>query len=199
MSQTIQERQACIVAWEQSKYFPVGLLQTENNFSVLGGALQAFESLTIPVIVDTVNRLGDIANGGKLQYAQRQPEVKAVIEYREKPKTAEQLRAEQRVRSAAIGITHTKTIKTEFDRCTADQDREDKNHQIHLAQKAHADEFNAKINYVIEDRTTGRTHGRALATKVLLRGLRDQLVKSGATPEAVLEAVIKKQQELLPE
>jgi hypothetical protein len=198
MSQTIQERQATITAWEQSKWFPAGLLQTENNFSVLGQALQAFESLTIPAIVETVNRLGDIANGGKLQYAQKPVETKTVIEYREKPKTPEQLRHEQRVRSAAIGLTHTKNVRTELDRCEEDLRREDRNHQIHAAQKAHADEYNAKIDYVI-DRTFAQTHSKRESLKTLLRDFRSHLTKAGEKPETILETIIAKQQYLLGE
>jgi hypothetical protein len=122
---SIQDRIAVIDLWQKSKWFPAGLLETEHNFNVLSGALQQFDYLSISDIVAVVQQLGDIANGGKLQYAQKAPETITVTKIVERQKTRGELQEEKDIRKVKAGfhVQHKTAFDRDDERQEADRDK----------------------------------------------------------------------------
>jgi hypothetical protein len=187
--QSTQERLAVVNAWEQSQYFPPTLLQTEHNFSVLGDALRGVPTLTISDVVEIVQRLGDIANGGKLLYAPKAPE-RIVVEV-ERKKTAKELSKEQFEKDTLMGFRQ-REIKTEFDRPELNvRQKTPQEIERQEAENLRRNTAFAEIEGVISIHC-GRSHYKTSVQRDELRAERDKLVASGTDPEVVLAVVLAK-------
>jgi len=73
-NQSIEQRLAILSAFEASKYWPEGLMLTENNLNQVKFAIEG-KVLSISVLVDIFKQL---TAAGRLEYIQK-PEVKTVV------------------------------------------------------------------------------------------------------------------------
>ena len=189
MSQTIQEKLEIVSLWQQSQYFPQGLLETENNFNALGNAIRGVPTLTLSDVVAAVQRLGDIATGGKLQYAQKPPE-RIIVEV-ERKKTAKELSKEQFEKDTLMGFRQ-KEIRTEFDRAELNVRQPTPQEQERTqAENLRRNKAFEEVEGVISLHC-GRSHGKTYAQRDELRAERDRLVAAGADPEIILATVLRK-------
>jgi hypothetical protein len=179
--QSIEERLAVLDAFEKSQYWPVGLLQTENNINQVRFAIEG-KVLSISVLVEVFKRL---TQEGRLEFVQKQPEVKTVIEYRVPERTAAQRKYERQVEANKWGLG--KDIRIDQDRGDDKPQYSDEDILKEAIKDTHAATMLQEVEDVIS-RHTGRTHARTQAERSLLRGERDRLLKARVKPEAIRDA-----------
>ncbi len=180
--QTLQEKITVVKYWSEN-LAPKDFLNSEHNAGELAQYLFArgldttFNNLTA-----AVSALGDINNGGRLQFNPK-PQVIEKIVYKVPEKTAEDIARENRQkfeRTHALGLL-PKRNRTELDR--GDSERPPVMTEL---EKAKLNAYNENQNRIIADvlskiRTyTGRIHsrtfsGRAELTKVFEDGMNRRL------------------------
>jgi hypothetical protein len=188
--QTIQEKAVIVDTWSKSKYFPQNLLETEHNFRVLAREVETIPNLTITDIVNIVNRLGDIANGGKLQYAPKPPEK--VIEYRVPEKTDKEKAKEIRQAKIEAGVVFN---RTELDR------------KIEKPQPTAEQVTNARYQRILDHPVTreaatiigryiGKSHARTSNVRNVLKAELHRLAMQGVEPAQIKATINQKLSEL---
>ncbi len=184
--QTPQEKKVILDVW-LSKRKPADLLDTEHNGVTLynyfeqRGLVWSLDNLDAAVKV-----LGDIATGGKLQFAQKTI-VKTV--YVEKPRTAKEIEQERIKEAQSHGFQGVRNITTEFDRYEKEHAQPNETQQAAIALKnLHERGLVEETEQIIRGHR-GHTHGQTSRQQEALCAERDRLVRTKASPEKVLESV----------
>jgi hypothetical protein len=107
-----QEQIAFIIQQWEARYKPATLLSTDHNVAeIISWVNRQGGEITIQKLVDAVRNLGDIDNGGRLQYHHAPKEV---VVFKAPEKSAHQLRQEELVAKDIAGFQ--RGVRTEFDR-----------------------------------------------------------------------------------
>jgi len=197
--QSLEERVAIVNAFEQSKWWPKGLLATESNLNFIKAAIDGVY-LDFAVLTSIFNRL--IA-AGSLQFVQNERIVEEKVYIEVDPRTPQEIKNDKLRRDDALtsstGQRSDFKVKTEFDRLEAQRPArpyftQEQLRQIGIKERADA-ALQAEADSIVRN-TSGQTHAQRQHNREAMNAELKRLRQSGISAAEVVVAIRKKSLEL---